>query len=138
MLATIGKWLGGGVLESLFGMVKDHFEAKRVTKQIRQQAEIELETKKHEMRMQLTTADVNWDRIMAEGSQNSWKDEAWTIFLMGFVILHYIPSMQPYLEAGTLALNQAPDFIQYGVYAALAAAFGRSEILKWKKGVQGQ
>jgi len=117
------------IIGDLVGMISDGVKAKRDLKRAIELAKIERVNK-------LDTADIDWDTIQTKNSDSSWKDEGWTLFFMAFILMHYVPALQPYMEAGTKALQDAPDFITYGVPVAIAAAFGRSEVIKWAQGIK--
>jgi len=78
-------------------------------------------------------ADVDWDKTMAEGSKDSWKDEYWTIILSIPLILCFIPHLAPYVLDGFEVLNQCPEWYVISVGVAIAAAFGRNEVINWMK-----
>lgn len=82
----------------------------------------------------LDEADANWDTIMAEGSQNSWKDEYWTIVLSIPAILAFFPGAVEYVLAGFEALNKMPDWYKAAVGIAIAAAFGYRKLVPLIKG----
>jgi hypothetical protein len=52
------------------------------------------------------TSESDWERVMAEGSQNSWKDEWLTV------------------QNGFAALESMPDWYQYTLGVIVAASFG--------------
>ena len=86
-------------------------------------ADAEAELMKHE---------AGWEKIMAQSSDNSWKDEAWTILFITIIAMCFIPFTQPYVERGFTALDGTPDWFQYAVYASIAASFG----LRGLKGIK--
>ncbi len=67
---------------------------------------------------------ADWENIMAKATDNSWKDEAWTIVFIAIVILNFIPGMDPVMDAGFENLGQTPSWFQYAMYGAIAASFG--------------
>ena len=75
---------------------------------------------------------AGWEKIMAQSSDNSWKDEAWTILFIVIIAMCFIPFTQPYVERGFASLSATPDWFQYAVYASIAASFG----LRGLKGVR--
>tara|TARA_R100000664_G_C2753270_1_gene140657 strand:+ start:39 stop:413 length:375 start_codon:yes stop_codon:yes gene_type:complete len=79
------------------------------------------------------THEAGWEKIMAEASADSWKDEAWTILFIIIIALSFIPQMQPYIEQGFVALEAAPDWFTYAMYASIAASFGIRGIKGFKK-----
>lgn len=77
------------------------------------------------IRVSQAEADIQWDQIMAEGSQHSWKDEFWTILLAIPVVLAFIPGAEGYVEDGFRVLSEdVPEWYLYALGTAIAAAFG--------------
>lgn len=70
------------------------------------------------------THEAGWEKIMAQASDNSWKDEAWTILFISIIAMCFIPFTQSYVEDGFAALSNTPEWFQYAVYASIAASFG--------------
>jgi len=101
----------------LFGGVSDHFKNKREIKQAEHKAKISRLEKAQE-------ADIEWDKIMAEGSKDSLKDEWWTGLLSIPLIMMFIPGLQQYAVDGFNNLQAAPDWYLYAVGIAIGAAFG--------------
>ena len=69
-----------------------------------------------------STAD--WERIMAEASKNSWKDEWLTILFSIPLVLAFVPSAVPYVRQGFEVLSTMPEWYQYGLSVIIAASFG--------------
>jgi len=78
------------------------------------------------------THEAGWEKIMAQASDNSWKDEAWTVLFILIIAMCFIPVTQPFVERGFEALSRTPDWFQYAVYASIAASFG----LRGLKGIR--
>lgn len=78
------------------------------------------------------THEAGWEKIMAQASDNSWKDEAWTILFIIIIAMCFIPPLQPYVREGFAALDSTPPWFQYAVYASIAASFG----LRGLKGIK--
>tara|TARA_R110000824_G_scaffold171998_3_gene349716 strand:+ start:464 stop:841 length:378 start_codon:yes stop_codon:yes gene_type:complete len=70
------------------------------------------------------THEAGWEKIMAQGSQDSWKDEAWTVLFIVIIAMCFIPPLQPYVERGFAALDTTPDWFQWAMYASIGASFG--------------
>lgn len=81
-----------------------------------------------EAQVQLTkaTAEIEWERTMAQASQTSWKDELWTIFFVVILTLSFIPGMDPYIKQGFENIAELPDWFGYAVMLAISAAFGKN------------
>jgi len=79
------------------------------------------------------THEAGWEKIMAQASDNSWKDEAWTILFIIIIAMCFIPFTQPYVERGFAALDDTPDWFQYAVYASIAASFGLRSLKGMKR-----
>jgi len=87
-------------------------------------ADAEAELMKHE---------AGWEKVMARASDNSWKDEAWTILFIIIIGMCFIPFTQPFVERGFEALSNTPPWFQYAVYASIAASFGLRSLKGIKK-----
>lgn len=74
----------------------------------------------------------SWEKIMAQGAQNSWKDEWFTIILSIPLVGAFIPDAVPYIMAGFQALQATPEWYQWAVLAAISASFGLRGINKFK------
>ena len=79
------------------------------------------------------THEAGWEKIMAQASGDSWKDEAWTILFIIIIAMCFIPPLQPYVERGFAALETTPDWLQWAMYASIAASFGLRGIKGLKK-----
>ena len=79
------------------------------------------------------THEAGWEKIMAQGRQDSWKDEAWTILFIIIIAMCFIPFTQPYVEQGFDALSRTPDWFQWAMYASIGASFGLRGIKGLKK-----
>jgi len=79
------------------------------------------------------THEAGWEKVMAEASKDSWKDEAWTILFIVIIAMCFIPPLQPYVDRGFDALSRTPDWFQWAMYASIAASFGLRGIKGLKK-----
>jgi hypothetical protein len=70
------------------------------------------------------THEAGWEKIMAQGSRDSWKDEAWTVLFIVIIAMCFIPPLQPFVERGFAALDTTPDWFQWAMYASIGASFG--------------
>jgi hypothetical protein len=79
------------------------------------------------------THEAGWEKIMAESSDNSWKDEAWTVLFIIIIAMCFIPFTQPFVERGFAALSATPDWFQWAVYASIGASFGLRGLKGFKR-----
>lgn len=79
------------------------------------------------------THEAGWEKVMAEASKSSWKDEAWTILFIAIIAMCFIPPLQPYVERGFTALESTPQWFQWAMYASIAASFGLRGLRGMKK-----
>ena len=79
-----GGWLKGKAAEKA---------AKSQVKVARAEAEAEV------MKV-AATHEAGWEKIMAEASKDSWKDEAWTILFIAIIAMCFIPPLLNWLVAG--------------------------------------
>ena len=70
------------------------------------------------------THDSKWEIIMAQGTQNSWKDELVTVVILIPTILVFIPGMEDVVRNGFEQLNKMPEWYQYSLGVIVAASFG--------------
>lgn len=104
----IGTWLEGSVEE------KKAKTAMRV-------AEAEAKAK---VMIEAATHESGWERIMAEASKNSWKDEYLTIIFSIPLIMAFIPGMEEIVKSGFAQLEAMPEWYQLSLGAVVAASFG--------------
>jgi|TARA_R110000787_G_scaffold17974_6_gene55544 hypothetical protein len=72
----------------------------------------------------MATHEAGWEKIMAQSSDNSWKDEAWTILFIVIIAMSFIPPLQPIVSQGFEALDKTPQWFQWAMYASIGASFG--------------
>ena len=71
------------------------------------------------------TSEADWEKIMAEGSQESWKDEWLTILFSVPLVLAFCGEWGRDIVAdGFSALNAMPDYYRYTLGAIVSASFG--------------
>ena len=70
------------------------------------------------------TSVADWERIMAEGSKSSWKDEWFVIVLSIPLVLAFIPGAEGWVDRGFAQLSKAPDWYFYSLGIAISASFG--------------
>lgn len=71
------------------------------------------------------TSEAEWDRIMANASANSWKDEWLTIlFSIPLVLVFLGDTGRDIVANGFSALETMPDWYQYTLGVIVAASFG--------------
>lgn len=85
--------------------------------------------KKHEAKMahlgRVVQGEVDYNSLAQQGMVGSIKDEVLMFWTLGLVTMHFIPSMQPYLQAGWNALaNVAPDWFGYCFVGMYVAVYG--------------
>ena len=70
------------------------------------------------------TSEAEWEKLMAEGTQNSWKDEFITIIVMIPVILCFVPGLEDVVKNGFDRLSELPEWYTWLVFAVCSAAIG--------------
>jgi hypothetical protein len=76
---------------------------------------------------------VEWETTMAKASDDSWKDEAWTLTFIAIIIFSFIPYFQPYVARGIEFLGTFPEWLQWSIMASIGASFGLKSIGKFKR-----
>jgi nicotinamide riboside transporter PnuC len=101
------------IISSITGLATTYIDSKAKVKAA------EAETK-----MKLATGEISWEQAAIEASKDSWKDELWTIVFVLILVLNFIPSMQDIMARGFANLETTPIWVQWGMYASIAASFG--------------
>jgi hypothetical protein len=70
------------------------------------------------------TSTADWERIMAEGTQSSIKDEVVTFAVLIPVILCFIPGMEDTVKNGFDRLAELPEWYTWLVFTVCTAAVG--------------
>lgn len=103
----------GGIVQALSGLATSYIDGKTAI----QKANAEIKLKQ-------ATGEINWEQSAIEASKESWKDELWTIVFVAILIANFIPSMQDVMAVGFANLETTPLWVQWGMYASIAASFG--------------
>ncbi len=103
----------GQIIGSLGGLAKSYIDSKTQIKIT------EAEIKKKQL-----TGEIDWEQSAIEASKESWKDELWTIVFVAILLANFIPSMQDVMAVGFANLETTPLWVQWGMYASIAASFG--------------
>jgi hypothetical protein len=67
---------------------------------------------------------ADWERVMAQNSGQSWKDEWLTVLFSIPLIACFHPDAVAYVERGFEALEGMPSWYQYTLSVIVAASFG--------------
>ena len=118
---TVVKGIFGGA----FSLAKEWLDGK--VEESRLKKDIKLEALKNE---------GAWERIMAEGTHTSWKDEFFTIILsIPIMLVGYAVAMDNMdiiarLHDAFIALEALPDWYSYLLFLAVSASFGMRSVDK--------
>jgi hypothetical protein len=111
-----------GPLTNLAGTWLNNRAQKAQIKQRIQVAKLEAKVKKIE-------TDGDWELEQAKASQDSWKDELWTVFFVILLSACFYPPAQPYIEDGFRFLREdLPEWLSWSIMASIAASFGLKSI----------
>ena len=116
-----------GPISNIAGQWLNNRQEKAVAKQRLAVAKIEAQVKKVEQ-----TGD--WEELAMKASDQSWKDEAWTICFILLIFACFVPALQPYIADGFRFLREdCPSWLSYGILASIGASFGLKSIAQMKK-----
>ena len=85
---------------------------------------------KHEAKMNVIQNDADWEAKMADASNNSLKDEFWTIilaipiFMVGYAIIADDMTVVDRVQQAFATLNDLPEWYQYLLCIAISSSFG--------------
>ena len=115
-----------GPISNIAGQWLNNRQEKAVAKQKLAVAKIEAQVKKVE-----ETGD--WEQLAMKASDNSWKDELWTVFFVLVIGTCMIPAAQPYVAEGFRVLrDDCPEWLSWGILASIGASFGIKSIGQFK------
>jgi len=77
-----------------------------------------------EIKLKQATGEMDWEQSAIDASKDSWKDELWTIVFVLILAANFIPSLQDTMAQGFANLETTPLWVQWGMYASIAASFG--------------
>ena len=111
-----------GPISELAGTwLRGHVETKAATTRAKV-AKAEAEA---QIMLSRATSEADWEKVMAEGSQNSWKDEWLTILFSVPLILVFCGDWgREIVSNGFAALQTMPEWYQYTLGVIVAASFG--------------
>ena len=112
----------GQILSSVTGLATSWLDSKA------QQRLLETEIKKKQL-----TGELTWELEVIRAAQNSWKDGLWTIVLVCILAANFVPSLQDAMVRGFANLETTPVWVQWGMYASIAASFGMRTMRRLKK-----
>jgi len=72
----------------------------------------------------VAAGEVQWENTMADATDNSWKDEFWTLIFAIPLVMCFIPSLVPYVVEGFAALDGMPEWYRYALGTLVAASVG--------------
>ncbi|MEK0324091.1 MAG: hypothetical protein QQN63_00150 [Nitrosopumilus sp.] len=131
MFGFLAKMLGGGILQSVFGMVGDHFKDKRKMKMLKASLEQTVVLEQEKRLTTQATADIVWDTAQVKASQGSWKDELFVILFVCMIASAFIAPA--WSAAGWIVLANISEFWQFAIGGAIAASFGTKALFKGLK-----
>jgi hypothetical protein len=105
----LGTWLRGAV----------------ETKAAETEAKVAKAKAEAQIMLSAATSEAEWERVMAQASTSSWKDEWLTILFSIPLILSFCGEWgRSVTEQGFAALEVMPDWYQYTLGVIVAASFG--------------
>jgi len=71
------------------------------------------------------TSEADWEKVMAEGSKSSWKDEFFSLLLAAPCVIAFTGEAgREIVREGFIALDAMPEFYRYFLGIAIASSFG--------------
>lgn len=111
-----GNWIEGKVAKS-----KADAEVK-----------VEMSKARAEVARKVAAGELEWNNIMAEATNSSWKDE-WLTILVSIPLLLAFTGHEDIVKRGFDALEAMPSFYKTAVGVVFAASFGVQQMTKMFK-----
>ena len=123
----------GLVVSGLSKAVGGYFEHKSKESVAKSNLKIAEIDAKVAVQKKVAEGKVEWETAMAKASDDSWKDEAWTLTFIAIIIFSFIPYFQPHIARGIEFLATFPEWLQWSIMASIGASFGLKSIGKFTK-----
>jgi hypothetical protein len=115
----------GSLLGPITSIVGGIVQGKMEQKAAETKAKVAKAEAQAQIMLSQATSEADWEKVMAEGSQDSWKDEWLTILFSVPLILAFCGEWGRDIVAdGFVALNAMPDYYRYTLVAIVSASFG--------------
>lgn len=119
---------------SLIGPIADLASGYLNNKKEQSVAKQKLAVAKIEAQVTKVQSDANWEEAAIQASDNSWKDELWTVFFVILIGACFFPPLQPYIQDGFKFLREdCPEWLSWGILSSIAASFGLKSIGQFKR-----
>jgi len=116
------------MIQALIGPLTNLATGFLSNKAAKHQAEAQLKLTEAEAKSKILlsekTSVADWERIMAEGTQSSIKDEVVTFAVLIPVLLCFIPGMEETVKNGFARLAELPEWYTWLVFTVCTAAVG--------------
>jgi hypothetical protein len=112
----------GQIVSAIGGLATSYIDGKTAI----QKANAEIKKKQ-------LTGEIDWEQSAIEASKDSWKDELWTLVFVAILLANFIPPLQDSMARGFANLEETPLWVQWGMYASIAASFGIRTVRGFKK-----
>lgn len=84
----------------------------------------------HERKLEVIKTDASWENKMADATQNSYKDEFWTVILalplmsISYGVMTDNPEVIERVRHGFRVLEELDDWYTYLLFLVISASFG--------------
>lgn len=114
----------GQIIGAVSGIASTYLEGRQEVaknKAVVAKAKAEAEAK---VMVSAATSTAEWEKIMAQNSGGSWKDEFFSIILAIPLVMSFIPGLEGVVAHGFEQLDKAPDWYHWILLTAISASFG--------------
>ena len=66
-----------------------------------------------ETKMKIATGEISWEQSAIEASNNSYKDELWTVVFVIILAANFIPSLQDTMASGFANLQNSTTLVTF-------------------------
>lgn len=115
----------GGLLGPISELAGTWLRGKVETKAAETEAKVAKAKAEAQIMLSAATSEAEWERVMAQASTSSWKDEWLTVLFSIPLILSFCGDWgRSITEQGFAALETMPYWYQYTLGVIVAASFG--------------
>ena len=123
-----------GLLGPIASLAGTWLNGKVETKAAETKAKVARAEAEAQIMVSRATSEADWEKIMAQGTQNSWKDEYLVILFSIPLILVFTGEWgRTVVGEGFVALEQMPEWYQYTLGVIVASSFAVRSATKFFK-----
>ena len=114
----------GQIIGAVGGLASTYLEGKQQVSKNKAAIALARADAEAKVLVSASTSAAEWEKVMAQNSGGSWKDEFFSIILAIPLVMSFIPGLEGVVAHGFEQLAKAPDWYHWILLTAISASFG--------------